>query len=165
MPLAGIDIDQCITASALPGVGVLEYAPIDEIDTSAFEVAIQLSNYNQQASAGVSDWYKMPYVVGSGNWSEDQRNTVQGDIFSLNISAFLPADTNEVRGELNAMRSRRFLIRIKRNGLTLLLGTPEQPLRFESTFDSGADSGDDRGHRISFKGNSLRKSPGYIPVF
>ena len=165
MPLAGFDIDQCVTASALPGVGVLEYAPLDEVDVPAFQDAIQQSNYNQQAAAGVADWYPMPYVRGSGAWSEDQQPNQQGEIFRLSINALLPADTPAVRGELNAMRNHRYLLRLTRNGMVLLLGTPEQPLRFESRFDSGSEGGDTRGHRITFSGNSLRKSPGYVPVF
>lgn len=165
MPILGFDIDQCITASALPGVGVLEYVPLDEVDVSVYEDAVQSSDYNQQSDVGVSDWYKMPYVVGSGSWSEDQQQNAQGEYFRLNASALLPADTAVVRGELNAMRSHRFLVRITRNGIKLLLGTPEQPLSFESRFDSGADSGDTRGHRITFAGNALRKSPSYVPVF
>lgn len=165
MPLDGFNIDQCVTASALPGVGVLEYVPIDEVDTAAYQEAILQSSYNQQAAAGVADWYKMPYVLGSGSWSEDQQQNAQGDYFKLGISAFLPADTAVVRGELNAMRNHRYLLRLTRNGMVLLLGSPEQPLRFESRFDSGAEGGDSRGHRITFTGNSLRKSPGYVPVF
>ena len=165
MPLTGFDIDKCITASALPGTGVFEYVPLDEVDTSVYEDAVQASDYNQQSDVGVSAWYPMPYVVGSGSWSEDQQQNPQGDYYRLNVSALLPADTAIVRGELNAMRNRRYLIRLTRNGIKLLLGTPEQPLRFESRFDSGADSGDTRGHRITFTGNALRKSPSYVPVF
>lgn len=165
MPLSGFDIDTCITASALPGTGVIEYAPIDEFDTSVYEDAVQASDYNQQSAVGVADWYAMPYVVGSGSWSEDQQSNQQGDYFRLNISALLPADSAVVRGELNAMRSRRYLLRLTRNGIKLLLGTPEQPLRFESRFDSGADSGDTRGHRVTFTGNALRKSPSFVPEF
>jgi len=165
MPLAGFDIDQCITASALPGVGVLEYAPLNEVDTTLYEDAVQASDYNQQSAVGVSNWHKMPYVVGSGSWSEDQQPNQQGDIYRLNVSALLPADSAVVRGELNAMRPHRFLLRLTRNNMLLLLGTPEQPLRFESRFDSGADSGDTRGHRVTFTGNALRKSPSYVPVF
>ena len=107
----------------------------------------------------------MPYVRGSGSWSEDQQPNQQGEIFRLGITALLPADTPAVRGELNAMRNHRYLLRLTRNGMVLLLGTPEQPLRFESRFDSGSEGGDTRGHRITFSGNSLRKSPGYVPVF
>jgi hypothetical protein len=164
MPISGFNIDQCVTASALPGVGVLEYVPLDEVDTDTFEESIQASNYNFQSEI-TTEWYKMPYVRGSGSWSEDQQRNDQGEYFRLNISALLPADTAVVRGELNTMRNRRYLIRLNRNGIILLLGTPEQPLRFESRFDSGSDSGDTRGHRITFTGNSLRKSPAYVPVF
>jgi len=164
MPLAGFDIDPC-TAIALPGAGTIEYVPLDEVDVAAWNDAILTSTYNQQASAGVSTWYAMPYVVGSGSWTEEQQDTEQGTFFRTNVSATLAADSNVVRGELNAMKRRPYLLRITRNGVILLIGTPENPLRFESRFESGADGGDTRAHRIAWNGATLRKSPGYVPVF
>lgn len=165
MPLSGFDIDQCVTASALPGTGVIEYVPLDEVDVPTYEEALLQSTYNQQAPISLTEWYAMPFQLGSGNWSEDQQKDQQGDYYKINISALLPADTAEVRGELNAMRNRRYLVRLTKNGMVMLIGTPEQPLRFESRFESGSDGGDTRGHRITFSGNSLKKSPAYVPVF
>ncbi len=167
MPLSGFStIDICAAATAtLPGAGTLEYAPLDEVDTQAYQHAILAAEYNQQADAGVTTWYALPYQQGSGSWSEDQDSNPQGDAYRLTVSAFLASDTAEVRAELNAMRHHRFLLRLTRSGLVLLIGTPEQPLRFRSAFESGAEAGDNRGHRITFTGNSLTKSPVYVPVF
>lgn len=165
MPLAGFsDIDPC-TSVALPGAGVLEYAPLDEVDIDAFQEAILPSTYNQQAAAGVATWYKLPYLPGTGQWSEDQQQSDQGDYFRINISANMAADTPTVRGELDRMRRRPYLLRLTRGSTVLIIGTPEQPMRFETRFDSGAAAGDVRQHRVSFTGVSLRKSPGYVPVF
>ncbi len=165
MALSGFDIDACIAASSLAGVGVFEYAPIDEVDYSSFVEAVLESTYNQQAPYGIADWYPMPYAIGSGSWSEDQQDDEQGHTFRHTINLLLPADTPAVRGELNAMRNRRFLARIQKNGATYLVGSIEQPLKFSSRFESGSDGGDTRGHRISFSGVSLRKAPAYVPVF
>lgn len=143
----------------------MEYVPLDEVDTAAFEEALLASSYNQQADAGVSTWYPLPYAAGSGSWSEDQQDTDQGAHFRLSINTFLPADSTVVRGEINAMRHRRFLLRLTKNGTTTLIGSPERGLRFSSTFESGSEGGDNRGHRMQFSGVSLQKSPGYVPVF
>lgn len=165
MPLAGFDFDQCTTASALPGAGKLEYLPTEELDAAEWEEVIIAAAYNQQKAVFASDWYTLPYVAGTGTWTEDQQDNEQGDYFRLNLTAQLPADTPEVRGELNRMKQHRYLLRLTRNGTVLLLGTPEQPLRFESRFESGAAGGDTRTHRVTFSGVTLRKSPGYVPVF
>jgi len=164
MSLAGFTIDPC-TAVAPPGVGLLDYAPLDEVDTTAWNPAVIESTYNQQDSVGVSTWYRLPLVAGSGQWNEDQQSDSQGDIFRINISGNMAADSPTVRGELDRMRRRPYLLRLTRGGTVILIGTPEQPMRFESRFESGAGSGDNRLHRISFTGVSLRKSPGYVPVF
>lgn len=154
-----------MTGAAIPGAGKLEYAPIDEVDTDAFEVALLQSTYNQQASAGVATWYTLPYAPGSGSWNEDQEDTDQGPVFKVAISALLAASSATVRGELDRMKRRRYLLRLTRGAEVLLIGTPEQPMSLQSRFDSGADGADTRGHRISFTGTSLFKSPGYAPVF
>lgn len=165
MPLAGFsDIDPC-TAVALPGAGVLEYVPLDEVDTTAWNPAVLESDYNQQAAAGVATWYRLDYLPGSGQWTEEQQQSDQGDYFRINVSASMSADTPTVRGELDRMRRRPYLLRLTRGSTVLLIGNPDQPLRFESRFDSGSAGGDNRLHRIQFTGASLRKSPGYVPVF
>lgn len=165
MPLAGFsDIDPC-TSVALPGAGVLEYVPLDEVDTTAWNPAVIEATYNQQAAAGVATWYRLDYMPGSGQWTEEQQANEQGDYFRINISASMSAESPTVRGELDRMRRRPYLLRLTRGSTVLLIGTPEQPLRFESRFDSGATGGDSRQHRIQFTGVSLRKSPGYVPVF
>lgn len=87
-------------------------------------------------------------------------------VFRQTISVFLPGDHKAVRDELNRMRNRRFMLRVKgRDGRLLLLGTPEQPLRFESRFSTGPQGGDQRGHECRFQGNALEKAPEYEPTW
>lgn len=165
MSLAGFaSIDVC-AAIALPGTGKIEYVPVDEVDPADFEWAVLSGTYNQQKNVYNGSWFTLPFAGGSASWAEDQQPSEQGDYFRLSLSALLPADSAAVRGELNAMKQHRYLVRLTRNGVVLLLGTLEQPLRFESRFESGADSGDTRGHRCTFTGVALQKSPGYVPVF
>jgi hypothetical protein len=164
MPLEGFNIDAC-TASALPGTGVLEYVPIDEVDATSFERAISSAYNHQKALSLDTGWLQLPYAANTGAWQEEQQDDDQGETFRINVSCLLPADSAAVRGELNAMRRHRFLVRLTRGSLILLAGSPEQPMKFESKFDSGADGADTRGHRITFSGVSLWKSPGYVPVF
>ncbi len=164
MPLTGFDIDPC-AAGAAAGAGTIEYAPLDEVDVSAWNDAILSATWNQQAPAGVATWYAMPYVQGTGSWTEDQQDGEQGPHFRVSVVAVLAADTPTVRGELDRMKGRPCLLRITRSGVPLLVGTPETPLRFNSRFDSGADGADTRAHRVTWSGNQLRKSPGYVPEF
>lgn len=165
MALAGFSgIDICGTVT-LPGTGTIEYVPVDDVDAAEWERAILASTYNQQKEIYAGAWLSLPFAGGSASWSEEQVPNEQGDYYRLSLSALLPSDSPAVRGELNAMRQHRYLLRITRSGTVLLLGTLEQPLRFESRFESGADGGDTRGHRCTFAGVTLQKSPGYVPVF
>ncbi len=165
MALAGFSgLDICGTVT-LPGTGTIEYVPVDDVDAAEWEQAILAITYNQQKNIYAGAWLSLPFAGGSASWSEEQQSSEQGDYYRLSLSALLPADSPAVRGELNAMRPHRYLLRITRSGTVLLLGTLEQPLRFESRFESGADGGDTRGHRCTFAGVTLQKSPGYVPVF
>lgn len=159
---AAIDICQ---ATALPGAGRLEYTPLDEVDVAAFQQAIENDTWNQQDAAGLVVWYALPYVQGSGSWTEEQQDSEQGVWFRQSVRATLAADSPAVRGELDRMKRRPFLLRLTRGGQVFLVGTPDMPLRFESQFDSGADSGDGRVHKVQWTGDCLQKSPGFVPVF
>lgn len=163
MALEALIIDSCNLA--LPGAGTIEYVPLDEVDTAVWNEAILPATYNQQSPAGVSDWYTLPYAAATGEFSEDENITDQGTSYRVSVAAFLPSDSTTVRGQLNRMRRRRYLLRLTRGSMVLLLGTPERGLRLSTDFKSGGDGGDNRGHRLSFTGVSLYKSPGFVPVF
>lgn len=162
--LTGFDFDSCQLAAGTPGLGLLEYAGLDEVEADTWEPAVDTGHVQRRAVS--ANWLPLPFVVGTGSWSEDADADLQGDLFKVALSVFLPGDSAAVRSELNRMQRRRFLVRLTgRDGRLLLLGTPEQPLRIDTKFESGPQGGDTRGHRIRFSGESLAKSPDYIPTF
>lgn len=162
--LQGFDIDVCAAAAGVPGIGILQYAGLDEVDTDTYEPAIDTAYIHRRTLTAT--WYSLPFVVGTGTFTEEQDDDLQGNIYRINLSALLPGDSKEIRSELDRMRPRRFLVRLTgRDGRPLLIGTPEQPLRFESKFETGPHGGDQRAHRCRFAGVSLRKTPDYIPTW
>lgn len=164
MDLTGFsDIDLC--APGLPGISILEYIPVDEVSASDYEWAVNAAYNQQRAILSDSTWLKMPIVAGSGSWNQDPQSSDQGQYFNIAINGLLPSDSNEIRGEIDRMKQHRYLVRLTRGGKVVLAGTPEQPLRFEARYESGAQGSDTRGHRVSFTGESLHSTPGYIPVF
>lgn len=163
MPLSSIDIDPC-NAVEPSGLGTLQFAPLDEVNAAAFDVAINAA-YNQQEALGLIAWYDMPYAPGSGSWNEVQQEGEQGTAYAVSVSALLPASTPAIRGQLDAMRNRRYLLRLNKGGQLYLIGTPDTPLRFSSRFDSGSDAADTRGHQVEWKGFLIKKTPAYVPVF
>ena len=165
MALAGFSTLDICGAAPAPGAGTIEYIPVSDVDAADFEWAIKSATYNQQQSVFSGTWHTLPHAGGSAQWTEEQQKDAQGDYFNVSLTALLPADSPAVRGELNAMKQYRYLLRLTRSGTVLLLGSHDMPFRFESRFDSGADGGDTRGHRCTFSGVALLKSPGYVPVF
>jgi hypothetical protein len=161
--MTGFSYDSCIVQQ--PGIGLLAYIPVSEIDLTVWPAAVKNSTYNQQSGAGELAWYAMPYVQGTGNWTEEQQENEQGQYFRSVISVFLPSDSGAVRSELEAMKRHRFVLKVTRGTESWLIGTPENPLRFTSSYDTGSEGGDSRGHRCSFSGLHIYKSPFYTPVF
>ena len=152
------------TQKAAPGAGKLEYIPLDEIDLAMYHRAVN-DAYNQQRSAWGGTWYSLPYLPETGRMSEDQRDNVQGETFDLNVSCSFAGDSAAAREEIGEMTRRRFLVRLTKGSVVLLLGTPEIPMRFSSKFDTGVQGTDNREHKFTFTGVSLFKLPGYIPIF
>jgi hypothetical protein len=157
-----IVIDPC--ALPLPGSGKIEYTLLTAVDTASYIEAVHGTTYNQQ-SAILTTWQTLPYTPGSGTFSEDQADTSQGEYYRLAIAAFVPGDTPAIRGEFQTLLRHRFLLRLTKGDQVLLVGTLERPLRLETKFDSGGEGGDNRGHRVTFTGVALQKSPGFVPVF
>lgn len=164
MALAGFSSLDICGAAPTPGAGTIEYVPVPDVDEAGFEWALKTDTWNLQKEFSAT-WLTLPHAGGSAQWTEDQQRDAQGDYYNVSLTALLPADTAAVRGELNSMKQYRYLLRITRGSMVLLVGTLDMPLRFDSRFDSGADGGDTRGHRCTFSGVALQKSPGYVPAF
>ena len=165
--LNGFDIDLCAQGAVLPGLRTIEYAPADSVSDGAYNRALS-SAYNQQDDIPFDDagWRTLPVLPDSGAWAEDLVRNDQGDYYDVSVSATVPADAPAIRGEMNAMRAHRYLLRITpQDGVPVIVGSVDMPLRFESRFQSGAAPGEQRGYRITFSGPSLWASPGYTPVF
>ncbi len=162
--LQGFDIDACSVAAGTSGIALLEYAALDSVDPDSYEPARDAGYIHRRTLSAT--WHTLPFVVGTGALSEEQDDNVQGDRYGVDLSVFLPGDSADIRSELNRMRQHRYLLRITgRDSRTLLVGTPEQPMRFESRFETGPQAGDQRGHRCRFRGVSLTKLPDYIPTW
>ncbi len=166
MDLQGFDIDVCAVV-APPGLRRIEYAAIDGLEAGAFELAIG-DGYNQQYTVQFDDgaWETLPHAPGTADLEENIDPDAQGPLYRVGVSARIGGDSADIRDELNKMKQHRYLLRVtRRDGTVLLLGTPEQPLTFESRFESGSEGSDFRGHRCTFEGVSPILSPHYVPVF
>lgn len=159
-------IDVCAAVSP-PGVPMLEYAALADLNLGDLEAAVD-ANYNQQDTVSFSSgsWLSLPIIPGSGTWQEETQSTDQGTYFNVSVGGVLGADTPAVRAEIDRMKQHRFLLRVPdRAGSRALVGWPEQPAVMEARFESGAGAGDTRGWRITFRATQLWPSPNYQPVF
>ena len=124
---------------------------------------IEISAEGQLADGA---WETLPHAPGTADLEENIDPDAQGPLYRVGVSARIGGDSADIRAELNKMKQHRYLLRVtRRDGTVLLLGTPEQPLTFESRFESGSEGSDFRGHRCTFESVSPILSPHYVPVF
>lgn len=152
------------TAPQIAGSGVLEYCPVDELTPGQYHRALSAA-YNQQRDAGVGTWYKLPYQPETGRVRENTQQAQQGPTFQITVSATVLGESAAQRGILDDMTRHVYIVRVTKNGVTVLLGTPEYPLTFSPDYDSGGAPSDTRAHTVAFSGVVIKKSPGYIPTF
>jgi hypothetical protein len=165
--LQGLTFDSC-SIVAPPGLRKIEYAPVDGITAATYERPSVNAAYNLQRSILFDDgqWYTLPFAPGTAEWEEDQQTADQGNFYRVNATALIAGDSPAIRAELNRLKQHRYLLRLTgRDGVLILLGAYEQPLGFESRFQSGGSGSDTRGHRCTFSGVCIHASPKYVPAF
>lgn len=134
-----------LSAHCGPNAGSLrtiEYAPIEWIDAAAFEKII---NDNHVWIPSVpftegNDWLTAYVLPRKRIFTEQQRDTTNGSIWTKSVEGVMPHHTPAVAGMLEAMTRHRYLVRITdRNGYTFIIGDLEYPLIFSSSSTTGED--------------------------
>jgi hypothetical protein len=88
-------------------------------------------------------------------WTESPNlNAAQGDSFDNRIVDLLPGISSDVQWELEDMQRDRFIVRFEdASGRKFILGSPNFPLRFKSSYDSKQAL-----HQTEFFGNQPHKA-------
>lgn len=93
------------------------------------------------------------------SFSEEQGNRDGNDYFDMLLQGFVPGDSDTVREAIMEMAGRKYLVLFEDgNGLYKLAGTLNYHLVFSSSFSTGANTSDRRGHTITFRGKATTKA-------
>lgn len=110
------------------------------------------------------DWLKAKFVHGTAQYNLLNRNNEDGDVMPIKIKAEFPFDSTDASELFQKMLKLRYILRIRDvNNNTYLIGTPEFPIRFRYTRESGKIAGDFAGFKYEFYGDSLIIPPFYNP--
>ena len=104
-------------------------------------------------------WYCGYGTLGSMSYTETPSENMNGAVFSKLLSAVCPQDGEENNALFNEMRNRRFIVDYTdSNGLRKLIGSIEEPLKFNATLNTQTSMPGLNAHAISFYGEGTFKA-------
>lgn len=144
----------------LVGLPIIEFVPVGGIDLFK---TFELTDGRLRGTIALKPffrWYKMPIRPLDADkqfWEESGSVTVQGNPTDEKIQGLLPMQSPQIQAQLDDMERQKFIVRIEDiTGRKFVLGSPNFPLRFSSSWSSA------RGyHTVEWKGKQLQKGVGY----
>lgn len=148
----------------IPGMLVVEYAPIDWIDKDAFDDwYITGADPDEFPWAGENSWLRLPLLGSSIRWNEKISDTVDGPSFSHTLTGTIPSLREEVHAVFEQTSRHRFVLKLTdKNNRSWVLGTPYMPMSFIFSAENSDSAGN--SYQIEFSGISARRARGFLPA-
>lgn len=143
--------------------GALYFYFIETVDVLSVTYAAnhQVSALNLKEGAQLSAGYSTP---GSLALKSDPVESQQGTHFPTEVKGFFPRPPASLVAEFFNMVNRKYIVLIKdANSKTRMAGTPEQPLSFSFSEDTGSRAQDNPGAAFRFTGNLNQPPYFYTP--
>ncbi|MVN76932.1 hypothetical protein GO988_11410 [Hymenobacter sp. HMF4947] len=142
------------------GVRGLRVWPASNVRIPAYQ-GQQLTQPLQLLDAG--NYADIWYLPDSAGFSEPQDDNVQGDLYKPLIQLVVPKDAPDVSEAVARLTAVRYVVAgyTDANGLSKLVGTPENPLRFSALLETGKRGPDRNGYTFSFAGETPQRAPFY----
>lgn len=143
------------------GVRALRVWPASNVRLPAYtgsSLAVPLTLLDAQNYADI--WF----LPDSAGFEEPEADDVQGDLYKPLLQLAIAHDAPDVQEAIARLRAVRYFVLAYAdgNGLTKLVGTPEQPLRLAAGLETGKRPGDRNGYPLSFAGLTSRPAPFYL---
>jgi hypothetical protein len=109
-----------------------------------------------------------PWLTGYSTYetlsfNEDTVKSGQGESYRPEVTGFVPGEYPELTELLHAMEQmKNFVLQITNNrGKIRIVGSPDMPLQFLSSFSSGDQRSSAKGYGLKFIGDTLSRAPFY----
>lgn len=105
------------------------------------------------------NWLVFPCVPDTLDFRERERSGNHGSEITPTISGFLPGDTPSIASVLNSAKANQWIVILYyKTGEAKLVGSPDYPARFGSSFNNRGELNSGKGYEIEFYSQSAVKS-------
>ena len=104
------------------------------------------------------------FLRDSAGFVEPEDTDAQGDFYKPSIELVVPHDAPDLMEAIARLRAVRHVVAAYEdgNGLTKLVGTPDNPLRFSAGLETGKRATDRNGYPLVFAGQTPTPAPFYL---
>lgn len=142
------------------GVYLLKFIP--KTDVSSIPATINGKVCEPVILNSGARWYEFYGTEGTKSLKEDQQPSEHGDYFKLKLAGSTPKIRTDVSDIFNEMKDQEFIIDCTdNNGNRRLLGTINEPLRFQFTSDTGNGAANKNAYTFEFYGDVSKVPPTY----
>jgi hypothetical protein len=109
-------------------------------------------------------WYQLVGRRYSLRYTQTPKTLARhGHYWQHKVKGILARHSEGLAAGLETLEGQKLLVLYRdQNGLVQLVGTPEQPLTFEDTYDSAADPAQFNGFDFVLQGDTLRRARPYL---
>ena len=160
LPLLPLPPDECPN---IGGVRQLRVWPASNVRIPAYTgvsltVPILLADPTNYADI----WF----LPGTGGFEEPEGTDAQGDLYKPQLQLAIAHDAPDIAEAIARLRAVRLFVAAYRdaNGLTRLVGTPDNPLRLTAGLETGKRPGDRNGYPLVLAGMTPTPAPVYLAL-
>ncbi|MCC2546430.1 hypothetical protein LJY25_08235 [Hymenobacter sp. BT175] len=152
LPFCGVNVGGVIAVRVWPASNVLGYPGMEGASLLDEMELVDPLNY--------ADVFALD---GTAGFDEQQAESEQGTFYKLKLQLFIPKDAPDVAEAIARLTGGKFVVAYQDgNGLTKLIGTPTEPLRFSADLETGKRATDRNGRPLTFFGEASVPAPFYL---
>jgi hypothetical protein len=106
------------------------------------------------------------FLPDSAGFTEPQQDNVHGESYKPSLQLIIPKDAPDVAEAIARLTAVRYLVAgyTDGNGLSKLVGTPQNPLVFSADLETGKRGPDRNGYPLTLAGETPRRAPFYLAL-
>ena len=158
LPLLPLPPNECFNTG---GVRALRVWPASNVQIPLYAGSILPTPITLLDPRNYADIWFLPDSAG---FVEPEDDNAQGDVYKPSIELVVAHDAPDLQEAIARLRAVRYVVAAYEdgNGLTKLVGTPDNPLRFSAGLETGKRATDRNGYPLVFAGQTPAPAPFYL---